>query len=91
MLFDWLEPKMETRIMEVLELCEKEIDPIYSEFSRIINELKGKLQTEKDKESLLRLESLFVDRLFFVEIAYREGFKDGVGIRKDIDKMIVNE
>lgn len=79
MLMEWLEPAIEKRTWEVLELCEDENKELISIFTKKINELKNKMPASVSKE-LNELEEIFIQKNLVVRTAYRIGFEDGVKV-----------
>ncbi|RUS42256.1 hypothetical protein [Cohnella sp. AR92] len=75
----WLEPSLLKRIDQVSEFCEKEMEVVDQEFKRIFTSISRKIPEASTE--MLRLESLFIKRYAVVEIAYREGFKDGLSFK----------
>ncbi|MFB0841740.1 MULTISPECIES: hypothetical protein [Paenibacillus] len=79
MLMEWLEPAIEKRTWEVLEICEDENKELISIFTQKINELKNKMPASISKE-LNELEEIFIQKNLVVRTAYRIGFEDGVKV-----------
>jgi len=76
MLREWLEPKVEERIWEVVEECENKNAELHKKFSQQIATMR-KLLPKSLTENLREIEDCFVQQNILVtQSAYRRGFDD---------------
>jgi hypothetical protein len=87
MLKEWLEPAIEKRVWEVVELCEEENKWLYDEFSITLNKLKKHIPLELI-DDLNKMEDIFLQKGSAVKTAYEAGFNDAFKLNKEMKELI---
>ncbi|MEX2460869.1 MAG: hypothetical protein WD469_06150 [Paenibacillaceae bacterium] len=80
MLMEWLEPKVGSRIEEIIEFCDENSNDLFFKLTEIIDVIKNQLPVS-ESELISDFESMFVSKTKrYVEISYRSGLRDGIGL-----------
>lgn len=89
-LMQWLEPAIQKRVDEVYFITDESEGVIrgQNEFDRIMIKLEGLLPEERKLLEDL-YESVITIRSSGEEVAYRSGFKDGLGISREISPVTI--
>lgn len=80
--YNWLEPSIKARIKEIKDECKIQYRKIASEFEKVHQEVIRECPEVFDE--LLRLETLFIEKDEYVDLAYRSGFKEGLELVRHI-------
>jgi hypothetical protein len=84
MLMEWLEPKVCARIEEITEFCDESSNALFYKLSEIVNVIKTQLPVSESK-LISDFEIMFVSKTkHYVEISYRSGLRDGIGLGSGI-------
>ncbi|ARF67001.1 hypothetical protein B7C51_03060 [Paenibacillus larvae subsp. pulvifaciens] len=83
MLMEWLDPALEKRTWEIVEICERENIDLYKKFDYHLGKLKRSVQFDSI-DDLQILEDLFIQKNLVVKLAYRIGFDDALKIKREL-------
>jgi hypothetical protein len=79
MLMEWLNPAIEKKSWEVVEICERENEAAHLEFADIINYIKT-VVPETDAEKICCLERLYYEKSESIRRGYKMGIEQGIQI-----------
>jgi hypothetical protein len=84
LLMEWLEPKVCNRIEEITEFCDESSNDLFYKLNEIISIIKAQLPVS-ERKLISDFEFMFISKTkHYVEISYRSGLRDGIGIGSDI-------
>ncbi|NOV01315.1 hypothetical protein [Paenibacillus planticolens] len=88
MIMDWLEPTIEKRALDLIEVADEESNDLYEKFISIAAELKADLP-ESSWSKLYELENLFnLKSNRVVQFAYKTGIQDSLNFINEMRKII---